>query len=179
MSRLRSYLDVLQRERPPGDLVFALGFLAFCLFLFANLGEEVEWVSGMGLVSQPAFWPTVSVLGMLLFAILHVCGSLVSPRTPGRLQETVFWMRSLEYVAYLLVYVWSVPFLGYLPATVLFSLLVTFRLGYRKPVAYGAALLFAISVVLIFKSILQVNMPVGELYEHLPASLRRFAMSYL
>lgn len=179
MIRLKTFQELFRRDRRPGDLVFAVVFLAFSLFLLANLGDQAQWIDNTPTVAQPAFWPTVAVIGMVAFAGLHLIGSVVSPKIDGRLKELSFWLRSVEYVVYFLIYVWSVPIVGYLLSTILFSLFLTIRLGYRSGTAIGSSVLFAIAVVLIFRTGLQVKIPPGQIYEHLPTSIRTFAMVYL
>lgn len=178
MARLRTLQDLFKRYRRPGDLVFAAAFLAFALFLAANLGTQVAWTSGGKLVAQPAFWPLVSILGMVFFAALHFLGSLCSERIHGRWQEVWFWLRSVEYAAWFMAYVLLVPWLGYLPSTVIFCAALALRAAY-PPRMIGWAALSGVAVVVIFKAFLQVRVPGGEVYEYLPAALRSFMLTYL
>lgn len=179
MTRLKTFQELFRRDRRPGDLVFAYFFLGFCLFLLFNLRDQAQWLDNAKTVAQPAFWPTVAVVGMTLFAGLHLVGSLVSPRIPGRLKEGAFWLRSGEYVVYFLIYVWSVPIIGYLLSTIVFAVFLTIRLGYRSKQALGFAALFGFAVVLVFRAGLQVKIPPGQIYEYLPDAIRTFAMVYL
>ncbi|KIC39087.1 hypothetical protein RA27_17605 [Ruegeria sp. ANG-R] len=176
MTRLKTFQELFHRDRRPGDLMFALAFLAFCIFLLWNLEGQAQWVKNTKLVAQPAFWPTVAVYGMGIFALLHLIGSLSSPRIPGRLKEISFWVRSLEYVAYFLIYVSIVPVIGYLLSSIVFALFLTFRLGYRRATAFGISTVFAVAVVLIFRAGLRVKIPAGQIYEYLPDAVRSFAM---
>ncbi|OKH86309.1 tripartite tricarboxylate transporter TctB family protein [Thalassospira sp. TSL5-1] len=175
-ARLKTFQELFRRDRRPGDLVFACMFLLFCVFLLANLDDQVKWVKNTALVAEPAFWPTLSLIGMSVFAVLHLIGSLSSPRIYGRLKEFTLWVRSLEYVAYFLVYVNVVPIIGYLLSTLLFVLFLTFRLGYRRFQVFGISALFAVAVVLIFRAGLEVKIPAGQIYEYLPDWIRSFAM---
>ncbi|MCY4228765.1 MAG: tripartite tricarboxylate transporter TctB family protein [Gammaproteobacteria bacterium] len=168
-----------QRERLPGDLAFSIVFLLFCIFLISQLGEQAVWAKRTRLFAQPAFWPTVSLAGMLLFSLLHCFGSWVSPRTPGRGAEVLFWIRSLEYSAWFLLYVWTVPRFGYLGTTLLFTLILTYRAGYRKGNMLVGAALMGVGIVVVFKSLLQVKIPSGQLYEFLPDGIRNFMLVYL
>lgn len=180
MTRFRTLQDLFRRYRRPGDLVFAAGFFALSLFLLASIPWQVSWVARTDLVAQPAFWPVVAVAAMTLFSLLHLIGALVSERIPGRLTEVIAWARALEFAGWFLVYVAAVPRLGYLPSTVLFACLLAFRLGYRTWRWMGAATLFAVAVVVIFRSLLQVKLPAGALYEALPAgAIRSFFLVYL
>ena len=80
----QEFVRMLQRERLPGDLVFAVVFLLISVILVSQLGDQATWVKRTKFFAQPAFWPTVSLIGMLFFAFLHCLGSWLSPKTPGR-----------------------------------------------------------------------------------------------
>ncbi len=167
-----------ERKRQPGDLVFSIAFLILSLFLLSRLGAETQWVTGARLFSQPGFWPAISLAGMSMFAILHSIGSVMSLRIPGRWQEVVLWVRSLEYALWFMAYVWLVPRIGYLAASVLFTLSLTFRIGYRSRLSFLAAGLIGFFTVLVFKSLLSVRIPGGLIYEYLPDGLRNFMLIY-
>ncbi len=171
--------DVFKRYRRPGDIVFAALFLAFAVFLWLNIDTQTQVAKRAKWFAQPALWPTIAVSGMAVFAALHFLSSALSPRIPGRWTEVSFWAMSLEYVAYFLIYVAAVPKVGYLPATVIFALFLALRTGFRNPKALGISAIFGVLVVVIFRGFLQVKIPAGELYQHLPDSIRVFALTYL
>lgn len=170
---------MFQRDRHPGDLVFAISFLLISVILVSQLGDQATWVKRTKLFAQPAFWPTVSLIGMLFFAVLNCLGALLSQKTPGRGTEVVFWIRSLEYAVWFLLYVWIVPKIGYLGATILFTLVLTFRVGYRTKGMFIGAVAMAVAIVVIFKAFLQVKIPSGQIYEYLPDGIRNFMLLYL
>lgn len=178
MSRIKTLQDLFKRYRRPGDLVFAIIFLAFALFLLANLDGQTQWVKRTKTVAQPAFWPTVGVAFMALFGALHLISSLVSPRIEGRWDEVKFWLRSFEFALWFMVYVALVPRIGYLPSSIIFPALLAFRLGYRRWSEIGAAALSGVVIVVLFKSLLQVKVPGGAIYETLPDGLRAFMLTY-
>ena len=76
-------------------------------------------------------------------------------------------------------YVWIVPVVGYLPTTVLFTNLLTIRMGYREKKVYIAATIMAIFIVVLFKGFLSVKIPGGQWYEYLPDGVRNFMLLYL
>lgn len=178
MSRIKTLQDLFKRYRRPGDLIFALMFLIFALFLLYNLDDQTTWVKRTKTVAQPAFWPTVAVYLMLVFSALHLIGSLVSPRIAGRLAEVTFWVRSVEFAFWFMAYVMLVPRLGYLPSTILFTLTLSLRLGYRDVRHLSGAVGIGIAIVVIFKSFLQVKVPGGQLYELFPDAIRAFMLTY-
>lgn len=171
--------DMFRRYRRPGDIVFAVIFLSFALFLLSQLGTETKVVKRTKWFAQPALWPTVAIWGMVIFSALHLLGSALSPRIPGRWKEVGFWLLSLEYVAYFLIYVVAVPWLGYLPSTILFVVFLAIRTGFRSAGILGLSAIFAVVVAVLFRALLQVNIPAGKMYEQLPDSIRVFALTYL
>ncbi|MFZ7092939.1 tripartite tricarboxylate transporter TctB family protein [Primorskyibacter sp. 2E233] len=170
--------DLFKRYRRPGDMVFAALFLALSLFLLWHLPTQAPWAKGDGIFKNPAFWPSVAIAAMVVFSAFHLLGAAVSERIPGRLAEVLYWLRAFEYVGWFMIYVQAVPWLGYLPSTIAFCALLSFRLGYRSRRVLGAAALFGIAVVLLFKTFLQVKVPAGEVYQLLPAAARNFMMIY-
>ncbi|MCF3595195.1 tripartite tricarboxylate transporter TctB family protein [Rhodobacteraceae bacterium LMO-12] len=157
-----------------GQLLFALVFLAASLFLLSQLGEETKWIKRTKLFAQPRFWPAVAVGGMLLFSALHLW------RLPRKwlvltdFVEWKIWFFAIEWVLWFLVYVMVVPIVGYLPTTVVFVLLMTWRVGYRERKMMVISVGFAVAVVVLFKMFLQVKIPGGAFYEYLPGALRSF-----
>lgn len=178
MSRIQNLQQLFKRYRRPGDFVFATVFLLVAVFLLSQLGEQTVWKKRTNLVSQPAFWPIVSLSAMTLFAALNWVSAISSTKLPGRAKELFFWVKSLEYAAWFMVYVISVPVLGYLLATLAFAVLLTLRSGYRRPKVFGFAALAALCIVLLFKTFLQVKVPGGAIYEHLPDGPRAFMLTY-
>ena len=179
MARFKGMQELFERHRRPGDIVFAWLFLLISVFLLTQLSTQAPWNPKAKVFSQPAFWPTLSVCLMALFAALHLLSSALSPRLAGRWKELSFWLRSAEYAIWFMAYVFVVPKLGYLPTTILFGFVLTLRAGYRNKRVLIGMLILSICIVLIFKSFLQVKIPGGALYEYLPDALRSFALTYL
>lgn len=178
MIKAQTLQDLFKRYRRPGDLFYSIICVVFSLFLAFNLRAETTWVDNTKLFAQPAFWPYVAVGAMTVFSALHFVSSLVSPKLDGRWQEVGFWLRSVEYAGWFMIYVITVPQLGYLPTTMIFAVALCLRLGYRSARYLGSAALFAVVVVVIFKSLLQVKVPGGAIYELLPTALRSFFLTY-
>ena len=179
MARLKLFQELFQRYRRPGDLVFAAVFLVFAVFLLSQLGAQTTWAKRTPWHGQPALWPGIAVVGMTVFGAFHFLGSLVSPRIDGRWTEVAFWLRSLEYVLYFLIYVALVPLGGYLPMTMAFTLFLSLRAGFRGWRPLTIAAVFGIVTALVFRGFLQVKIPAGAVYDHLPAAIRTFALTYL
>lgn len=170
-----SHDDEGRYKRPiRGQILFALVFLAASLLLLSQLGEQTRWVKRTELVAQPRFWPSVAVGGMVFFSALHLW------KLPRRwlvltdFLEWRIWFFAIEWVLWFLGYVMVVPIVGYLPTTVVFMLLMAWRVGYRERKMMLIAMGFGVAVVLLFKTFLQVKIPGGALYEYLPGALRTF-----
>ncbi len=165
-------------RRRAGQLLFALAFLVGALILLALLTDQTAWKARTKLFAQPRFWPGLSVAAMVLFGALHLRAQI---RQLGRARpvradwvEARRWGRALEYVGWFLAYVWLVPIIGYLPATLLFAPLLSWRLGYHSARMLWISALFGLGVVVLFKTLLEVRIPGGLVYEYLPGALRSF-----
>ena len=102
----------------------------------------------------------------------------MSLRVEGRWAEVKFWIRSVEFALWFMAYVWMAARLGYLPSSIVFPALLAFRLGYRVPRKLGFAAASGVTVVVLFKSLLQVKVPGGAIYETLPDAMRAFMLTY-
>ncbi|MEL6963109.1 MAG: tripartite tricarboxylate transporter TctB family protein [Pseudomonadota bacterium] len=167
-----------QEARRAGGLIFALLFLAVSLLLVWQLEGETKFSAKGQLAAQPAFWPAIGVIGMAVFGGLHALGEWRQRDARRGLGEVAIWLRSFEYLAWFMAYVFAVPIIGYLPTTLIFAVTLAFRAGYRSPKLLGAAALMGVGVVLIFKTFLSVKIPGGALYEYLPDGLRSAALIY-
>lgn len=157
-----------------GDLVFAAIFLVFSIILLSQVPNQVLWLKKAKLVAQPGFWPVASLIGMVGFGLAHFLTRLRTSDFRREGTEMAVWARSLEFAAWFMIYVVVVPIVGYLGATLLFSVLLTRRMGYRSPRILLAGLGTGFATVLLFKTILSVRIPGGMVYEYLPNALRSF-----
>ena len=176
MQRVLSFLALFRRERKPGDLIFAATFLVIALTCLLVLPWQAQFLGKKSLVEEPGFWPSVGVGMMVVFGAIHFVCTWNAPRLPGRLQEVIVWARALEFVAWFFVYVAVVPMIGYLPATLLFAVLLSIRAGYRSVRMLGSAAGLALVTVVVFKAGLGVKLPAGAVYQYLPDSIRTFVM---
>lgn len=178
MSRVKTLQSLFKRYRRPGDIVFAWFILIASLFLLLQIGEQTAWKASSKLAAQPRFWPAVSLSLMTVFALFHLVGSALSERIEGRWHEVLKWVMSIEYALWFIAYAASVPYTGYLLTTVGFAILLCVRVGYRNAKMLFAAGVTAVIIVLLFKTLLQVNLPAGRIYEVLPDGLRQIMLTY-
>ncbi|KAA0912614.1 tripartite tricarboxylate transporter TctB family protein [Aquicoccus porphyridii] len=157
-----------------GQSLFAIIFVVASLLLLSQLGNETRWAKGTQLFAQPRFWPAVAVGGMVLFGLLHLWALPRKRLRHADLVEWRIWFFALEWVLWFLAYVMVVPVLGYLPSTLIFVPLLAWRVGYRGPRMLWISAGFAVAVVIVFKTFLQVRIPGGAVYEYLPGALRSF-----
>jgi hypothetical protein len=178
MSRVKTLQALFKRYRRPGDIVFAWLILIFCVFMLSQLFDQTAYKKGAKLFAQPRFWPAVSLGGMTIFAALHLLCSFLSERIEGRWREVLTWIASIEYAIWFIAYAAAVPYTGYLPTTVLFALCLTFRAGYRSAKLFASATICAVVTVVLFKTLLKVNLPAGKIYAVLPDGLRQIMLTY-
>jgi len=162
---------------PAGNMLFAILFAVFSAWLVSQIGAETRYSASGKLFAQPRFWPAVGVGGMLFFGLAHLLGTWWSrdgSTVANSLAESLNWIRALEYLGWFMAYVYVVPEIGYLLATVIFTFLLCLRVGYRKPRQLAFAVAMGIGVVVVFKTGLSVKIPGGQIYEYLPDTLRQF-----
>ncbi len=174
-------------QKKDGNVIFALLVVLFSGFLLLNIGSQTKWIDGIRLLDQPRFWPAVSLSCMFFFAVAYLFQSLQGVKSYKasslitefwQPQELLNWLRTVEYVIYFLLYIIGAQKIGYLPATILFCPLMTFRAGYRNKKILGLTILVGISIVLIFKTFLQVKLPAGEMYYLLPDQIGNIFIRY-
>lgn len=158
----------------PGEVFFVAVFLALAVLLLSQLGVQTKFSAKGQLFAQPRFWPAVGVIGMTVFGALHLTTIIRKAEAARELREAVSWLRALEFLAWFMVYVLAVPRIGYLPATVAFTVLLALRMGYRRAGTLWAAAGTGLAIVVVFKTLLSVKIPGGAVYEYLPDGLRNF-----
>ncbi|MBW4960374.1 tripartite tricarboxylate transporter TctB family protein [Sulfitobacter sp. CW3] len=178
MTNSKTLKSLFKRYRRPGDIVFAWFCLICSVFLLSQIYDQTAYKAGAKLFAQSRFWPAVSLCLMAGFAVLHLLGSAFSQRIEGRWREVWLWVSSLEYAGWFMAYACAVPYAGYLPTTILFAVLLALRAGYRSAKMLLAAAGSALFTVLLFKTLLKVNLPSGLIYEQLPDGLRQFMLTY-
>ena len=176
--------DLSELTHPPhhrAEIVFAVASFLVAVALAAMWSSETAWANGQPWSRQPGLWPLIAIVGMLVFGAGELVACLVRNARAGGgnvLAELGTWAKAGEYVAWFLIYVMAVPYIGYLPASVLFATLLAFRLGYRGLTLLLAPLI-ALGIVVVFKAGLSVRIPGGAVYDLLPQGLRNFLVVYL
>ena len=168
------------KTRGAGQVVFIIVALAVSLFLLSQIGAQTEWnENARNIAAQPRLWPAVALVIMVACFGLH--WRLMKQRKPNRLDwmEVRRWAEPLEYLGWFILYVFAVPRLGFLPMSLFFACALTWRLGYRSSGALWCAAAFAVAITELFKGLLGVNIPGGQIYEFLPTNIRTFFLVYL
>jgi hypothetical protein len=80
---------VFPNARRPGELLFAMLFLAIGFALLSLIMHQTQWLPGKGFAAQPRTWPLIGLGGMVLFGALYLWSTNSNPRTPGRWREAV------------------------------------------------------------------------------------------
>ena len=166
-----------------GQLLTSCVFTLVSAVLLVLLPVETATVSRPKITEQPWFWPSIGLSLMFIFSISFSIVSALSWRTQeysliDECKVIQRWLRPLEFALWFLVYVSLVPTLGYLLSTILFSCALSARMGYRTRQQQLIMAGFGLFVVIFFKTLLQVNIPAGTIYNYLPSPLSAFMMSY-
>ncbi len=172
-------LDPTQKKSHAAELLVAVALTIFAIFLLGMITSQVKYFHSKPFYKQPGLWAGIGLVGMVLSGIFYTIMLWIkrfrlSNKQPSFSTELKLWASSVEYFAWFMGYVFSVPWIGYLAATIMLSLLLTIRLGYRKLKFYLAAVFTATAIVVIFKSLLQVKIPGAAVYEYLPDTIRNF-----
>ncbi len=159
-------------------------FISFgvSIFLLLSIPFQTTYFEGVEWFNQPRTWPSFAIFGMLVFGLLQLLYLRKYHDEPNFVpfeQELRMFGRGLEMAVWFAVYIFAVGYFGYMPSTIVFSLFMTWRMGYRRSVYYIAAVLTAIMVVVIFKDLLRVNIPGGYLYNYFPESMQGFLKTYM
>ena len=175
--------DLSDLTHPPhhrAEIVFAVVSFAIAGFLATQWSSQTTWIDGQAISRQPGLWSLIAIVGMLLFGAgeLVACIRRNMRNGGGDVKaELGLWLRSAEYVAWFMAYVWMTPITGYLPTTVVFMTALAWRLGYRGKVLLRTPVL-ALLIVVLFKGFLSVRIPGGAIYDIFPHALRNFLVIY-
>lgn len=168
------------KTRVAGQVIFVVAAFAGSVLLLSQIGTQTVWSeNARTIAAQPRFWPAVALVLMVVCFAGHWW--LMRRRKSDRVdwREAKRWVEPLEYYGWFILFVLAVPRLGFLPMSLVLACALTWRLGYRSRGALAVAALFALSVTILFKGFLGVNIPGGQIYGLLPASIRTFFMVYL
>lgn len=153
--------------------------LAFSLFLAITFQAQVKWFGNLPLHAQPGLWALISVAGMVVSSAILAIRAFLRPGEAGAGSELFFWIKACEYLIWFMAYVFIVPWLGYLPSTLLFCVGLSYRLGYRKAKWLWSSAGIGLATVILFRAVLKVQVPGGMVYEYLPQPFSSFMLTYL
>ena len=167
------------QSRSRAEIYFAALLCVLTVLLLSKIGQETSWVDGTKFFSQPRFWPAVSLIGMAAFSTFYFVSTLIPSRDGRSLVEIVLWIKSLEYALWFMAYVLIVPVVGYFISTLIFVSALGWRAGYREKRTLIMAGVVGVAIVVVFKGMLSVKIPGGQLYELFPDSIRNFMILYM
>jgi hypothetical protein len=130
--------------------------------------------------------PMLCLLILVPAAILNLRSSLTVHKWRKRFQQPTSgayefskYIAALEFAVYFIGYTFIVPILGYLFSTLLLGSFLTWRLGYRTMRWTAIGLLTSFTIVVLFRTILQIKTPISIwLYDQLPEAVRIFMLTY-
>lgn len=167
-----------QNERGHGAFSFALLFFAAMLFLLINIDEQTRWVSGKALTSQPRFWPALTLGLTFFFSLIYLLAAVVNRSKFDGGKEWLEWLRATEFAFWFAAYSAMVPILGYLFATLLVCVSLSWRLNYKSKRQLLIAFLCGFIIVLFFRVLLGIHIPGGSLYHSLPQPFSNFMLNW-
>lgn len=123
------------RGRRAGQWSFALLLVGISALLLSLIGDQTRWVEKTALVAQPRFWPFVGLSAMTGFALLHAWHlPRFRRRFAAEKAELARWVLPFEHAGWFMVFVWVVPVVGFLPASLAFATALTWRLDIAEGV---------------------------------------------
>ena len=167
-----------KQTRSNGQFAVVIALALFGVVFLLLFDDQTKWFRRVKWFGQPALWAWMSVVGMTLVGAIAVVQQWVRNAAPDSKSEYRFWMRACEYPIWFLFYAFSIQYVGYLLATILFTSLLGYRIGWRSRRQIAVTVAFAIAVVLAFRTGAGVSFPSGALYEYLPDGLRNFMLTY-
>lgn len=173
--------ELMQPSHHRAEIVFAVVSFLVAGFLATQWSTQTTWVEGQAWGRQPGLWPLIAIGGMLVFGIGELVACILRNMRHGGgdvLDELGLWLKAAEYALWFMAYVLITPYLGYLPATLIFTTVLAVRLGYRGFMLWLAPLT-GLGIVVVFKTLLSVRIPGGAIYEYLPGALRNLFIVYL
>lgn len=172
--------DIRAKTRSAGEIIFVAVALGFSLVLLSQITNQTVWVdSTKSFAGQPRFWPAVALISMTVSLTIYFLRLRRRRPQPRDWSEARRWLEPLEYALWFMAFVFLVPIVGFLPMGILFSMGLTWRIGYRDRSYLLIAAMFAVCTVIFFKGLLGVKIPGALIYEVLPTTLRSFFILYL
>ncbi len=163
------------------SFALTLLFSALSVTLLACIGVATRWgpESG-GWWTRPMLMPGIALallVGANLISLVRDVVDLrqnppsISERAEGR-AKLLAWLHPVEFLTYYGIYVFAIQHVGYFPSTLIFIMVLMFRVRLTTPGWIIAGLGAALFMVAVFRVGLGVWMPAPELYEIFPDGVR-------
>ncbi|MEM7343077.1 MAG: tripartite tricarboxylate transporter TctB family protein [Chloroflexota bacterium] len=168
-------------------LFYAVMFVFGVSFLLLLPYQTKPGPEGQGWWTQPALMPTISLWLTAITATYLLFQYIVKNRKQpadeaapsGSLAaELIQWAKPVEFFVYYVGYIWLLGIVGYFLSSLIFIIVLSIRVGLTSARWFLTGLLFAISLILIFRWGLSVWVPPAELYDMFGKDTRIFLMRY-
>jgi nitrate reductase gamma subunit len=156
-------------------------FSALSVTLLACIGIATRWgPENAGWWTRPMLMPGIALVLLAGANIITLGRDIVDLRRyPPSATEWAegwallwAWLQPVEFLAYYGIYVFAIQHAGYFPSTLIFIMVLMFRVRLTTPRWILAGVCAALFMVAVFRMGLGVWMPAPELYELFPDGVR-------
>ncbi|MGE4352971.1 MAG: tripartite tricarboxylate transporter TctB family protein [Oscillospiraceae bacterium] len=144
------------------DYIASLGSLALAIFVYISSAEFAE--PGNGLANDPAYYPKILVLLLVVMAVILLINTL---RTHVKPSFSADWRKIADVVkvfVVMCVYVIAINYIGFLIATFLFVPGCIILFGGKPKLAILSGIPITIIVYFAFAILLKVPLPQGVIF---------------
>jgi nitrate reductase gamma subunit len=163
------------------SFALTLLFSALSVTLLACIGIATRWgPESAGWWTRPMLMPGIALMLLVGANVITLARDIadlrrnppsVAERAEGR-GLLLGWLQPVEFLAYYGIYVFAIQHAGYFPSTLIFIMVLMFRVRLTTPRWILAGVCAALFMVAVFRVGLGVWMPAPELYELFPDGVR-------
>lgn len=176
--------STLSKPQPTLGILYAINFVFSASFLLLVPIATKAGPSNQGWWTQPALMPSLALGLMVLSSAYLLLDYGLKLRANRDLradkksvkQELTEWLKPFEFFIYYCLYIWLLGLIGYFLSSLVFIVILSFRVGLRSAKWMLIAFLTALALVALFRWGLKVWVPVSDLYGLFPKNIRIFLM---
>ncbi|MGY4691693.1 tripartite tricarboxylate transporter TctB family protein [Salibacterium sp. K-3] len=144
------------------NIVSGVFFVMLSIGLLILLPFQIENKGTQGLSARTL--PSAALGLMLVFSLLFLIKSITKNKqdTSADVELTIYWRKELKVLglfALIGLYISSLPFIGYLPASFLMSVIVLWYLKAKNKWYYAAAIALVVVIYYVFTVLLNIQLP--------------------